>query len=59
MTPSDFPQSNITLTPPEDMDESQVQRIQAFHGDATQGNLDGAHIVITCWKPTVNVGFPY
>jgi len=52
MTPVDFPQSNITLGAPSDLDESQCQSIRACHVAYQGGNLDGAKATIVAWQPS-------
>lgn len=51
MTPAKFPEANTCYGPPNDMDESQVQTIHAFVGLIQGGNVDGAQVVVTAWKP--------
>lgn len=52
MTPTNFPETNVTFTAPEDLDESQVGSIPAHHGIIEQGSLAAHPIVVTAWRPT-------
>lgn len=52
MSPCVFPQANIQLGKPEDLDESQCESIPAFSGQMVGGNLDGSHLIVVAWKPS-------
>lgn len=52
MIPHAFPECNITFTPPEGLDESQVMSIAAFTGGVKQGSIDGVPITVVAWTPT-------
>jgi len=51
MTPCSFPQANTVYGPPEDLDESQCQRIPAYQGQVQGGSVDGAAFVVVAWLP--------
>lgn len=51
MTPVEFPQSNVIMTAPDGLDESQVLSIPGFRANIEGGNLDGLQMVIVAWKP--------
>ena len=52
MIPAPFPQSNISVVAPNDLDESQCMTIPGYHGRVKGGNLDGATILVVAWQPT-------
>lgn len=52
MTPTSFPQANITYGPPPGVDESQVSSIPAWVGSINGGNNDGEDVSIVAWQPS-------
>ncbi len=53
MNAVDFHEANTTFGPPADLDPSQCKTIRAFRGVVPAGSLEGAPLVVTAWKPTV------
>ncbi len=53
MTPCEFPQANTIYGPPDDLDESQCQRIHAHKGQAQGRSMDGAEFVVVAWQPNL------
>lgn len=51
MIPSDFPEANMILNPPEDTAPGAVLPIRALHCTCLSGPLDGSPAFITAWKP--------
>lgn len=47
-----FPEANHTFNPPPDLDESQCQSVPVHVGEIETGNLEGARIMVMCYKPT-------
>jgi hypothetical protein len=52
MTPTDFPEANVTYGPPNDLAESQCAKIRAWNGSATRGSCDGYKMVVVAWQPS-------
>ena len=52
MIPTKFPECNTLFGPPEEFEESQVQKIFACRGIVRQGNLDGMPFIVMGYKPT-------
>lgn len=53
MIPVHFPEANAKFGPPEGMGEGQVKTIHALIVQLESGSCDGAHIVVTAWKPSL------
>lgn len=51
MTPCEFPQANTIYGPPDDLEESQCQRVHAYKGQVQGGSVDGAALVVVAWQP--------
>lgn len=51
MIPFKFTESNIRYKAPQDLEESQVRTINAYHGVIIKDSLDGLPIIVTAWKP--------
>lgn len=64
MTPADFPESNIAMRAPADLDESQCGTIRAWRGEINGGSVDGVLAHVVAWKPSplevsrILAGFP-
>lgn len=52
MIPSEFPESNIKMRPPPDLEESQCAVIPAFVGEIEGGSCDGCPLTVVAWRPT-------
>lgn len=52
MEPTDFPEANVNMNPPPDLDESQCQRIRSFVGTVPRGHLEGARVIVVAWQPS-------
>lgn len=52
MTPAVPPVYTTVFRAPENMDDSQVGKIAAYHAKVVGGNLDGSDFVVTAWKPS-------
>lgn len=53
MTPTNFPQANVTFGPPQGMSETQVGRLPAYVGVVERGSCKGSPLVVVAWTPTV------
>lgn len=53
MTPTNFPESNATFGPPEDLEESQCMQIRAYVGEAKSGSVDVMPFVVVAWMPSL------
>lgn len=53
MTPVQFPEVNSRFSAPPDLGESQVMTVPAYVGRVRGGSVDGAQVVVTAWKPSV------
>lgn len=47
-----FPQANITIGPPSELDESQCRTIRALAGTVETGSIEGSQFIIVCHEPT-------
>lgn len=52
MIPIDFPESNIILSKPSEMEDNQCCEIKAMTLVVDQGPNEGERKWITCWQPT-------
>jgi hypothetical protein len=55
MIPATFEQVNTEMDPPKGMTEKDVLRIPAFLAEVRDPSscLDGSHVVIVAWKPSI------
>ena len=51
MNPAHFPEANIKLKSPPDM-EGSCMEIAAWSGQIMNGMWDGTQAFVTCWEPT-------
>lgn len=64
MIASDFPESNLRIGPPPDLEESQCHTIPAYRGQIQGGSCDGLPQIVVAWVPTaeelgaINAGKP-
>jgi hypothetical protein len=64
MTSTHFPEANTRYGPPPDLTDAQCGIIYAHEAAVERGSVEGAHMVITAWKPdareleALNAGAP-